>query len=485
MEYTRRTFLTASTSAVSATTFLHSGRPQSTEPPSCYSSREFELSAPREPETLAHDGVISEAYGELVLSPDRPYWVWPICSTSDRVTIEYEVRPEDNTTAPSILVVDELGLKEYKIRADSYPITDGPLFSPTTITLPVYGEWQFPYGYNSEHLHLENIPKKGQSLQEWGEEDTLVEYHTVACLNSASANAVRKRRTIEPEHGNYYVVFDWTDDVLQKPDTERVSAQVSLRATEPIDEKEVEETATASMKQLYGQMANQPSAVETAVNVAKAICKQVPDAFQDISVAEINDVAPQAGQLVSSVNIVLTILKYQLGFDSSILRRLTAQTSAWTRWGLSVLPVASSLDQLLDDACTVAKAEPTEVTDEVENMLMSIGILVADLVAAYYGVAGRAAKFVVGMAHKYFLGFVARTLGLKTYLVLLRELYTLTLTGIKEVLSAIKEVTRAIDREYDWLDDEDVATVENLDRDSLFSLDLGIDLFSLSPECTT
>jgi hypothetical protein len=291
------------------------------------------------------------------------------------------------------------------------------------------------------------------------------------------------RQTIEPESGNYYVVFDWTDDILQEPNTERVSAQVSLRATEPIDEEKIEETAMDSMEQLYGRMADQPSpVVETAVNVAKAICSQVPDAFQDVSVSEINDVAPQAGQLVSSVNIVLTILKNQLGFDSSILRRLTAQTSAWTRWGLSVLPVASSLDQLLDDACTVAEAEPAEVTEDVENMLMSLGIVVADLVAAYFGVAGRAARFVVGLAHKYLLGFVARTLGLKTYLVLLRELYTLTLSGIKEVLSAIKTVTRKIAREYDWLDEEDVETVESLDEESLGSLDVDIDLFS--PECS-
>jgi hypothetical protein len=484
MEYTRRRFLTASASTAGATTLLASGRVRASDPPSCYEERKYNLPTPTPPEEYPIEAVINEAYGELVLSPDRPYWIWPICSTSDLMTIEYEVRPEDDAQAPSVLVVDDLGLEEYQIRANSYPITDGPLFSPTTIDVPLYGEWEFPYGFNGEHLHPENIPKKGRSLNDWNEEQKLVDYYTVDCLTSASSDAVRKRRTIELESGNYYVVFDWTEDVLQEPDTERVSSQVSLRASEPIDEEEVEETATASMEQLYGQVADQPSSVvETVVDVAKAICTQVPDAFQDVSVSEINDVAPEAGQLVSSVNIVLTILENQLGFDSSILRQLTARTSAWTRWSLSVLPVASSLDQLLDDACSVADAEPAEVTDEVEKMLMSLGILVADFVAAYFGVAGRAAKFGVGLAHKYFLGFVARTLGLKTYLVLLRELYTLTLTGIKEVLSAIKAVTREIAREYDWLDEEDVETVESLDEESLWSLDLDAHLFS--PECST
>ncbi|WP_049930952.1 hypothetical protein [Halosimplex carlsbadense] len=425
--------------------------------------------------------MINEVYGELVLSPDCPYWIWPICSTSDLVRIEYEVRPEDDAKAPSILIVDDLGLEEYQIRANSYPIMDGPLISSTVINVPWYGEWEFSYGYNGENFHLKNIPKKGRSLNDWGEEQKLVDYYTIECLTYSSSDAVQIRRIIKPELGNYYLVFDWTDDIPQEPDTERVSVQVSLRATEPIDEEVIEETATASVELLYGRVADQRSpVVETAVNVARAICSQAPDAFQGVSVSEINDVAPQAGQLVSSVNIVLTILENQLGFDPSIRRRLTTQMSAWTRWGMFVLPVASSFDQLLNDACTVAEAEPAEVTEDVENMLMSLDIVVADLVAAYFGGAGRAARFVVGLAHKYLLGFVARTLGLKTYLVLLRELYTLS--GISEVLSAIKAVTREIAREYDWLDEANVETVESLNEESLWSLDWGLDLFS--PECS-
>lgn len=53
------------------------------------------------------------------------------------------------------------------------------------------------------------------------------------------------------------------------------------------------------------------------------------------------------------------------------------------------------------------------------------------------------------------------------------------------MLRTIQEVARTIVREYDWLDDEDIETVESLDKDSLRSLDLDVDLFSLGPEGST
>lgn len=67
---------------------------------------------------------------------------------------------------------------------------------------------------------------------------------------------------------------------------------------------------------------------------------------------------------------------------------------------------------------------------------------------------------------------------------LLRELYTLTRSGVTEVLRTIEAVTRMIARQYEFLSDDDVETVEDLDEGTLQSLDLGIDLFSLNPECT-
>ncbi|WP_254538593.1 hypothetical protein [Halomarina litorea] len=483
MEYSRRRFLAAAATTAGTPLFIQQAAAHPADPPSCYESRQYNHPTPTAPDQPAHDAVIAEAYGELVLNANRPYWVWPVCSISDPVTIEYEVRTSNRTATPSILVADDEGFRKYETKVRDHPLIDGPLISTTTEDLGRLGSWDVPTGVNTENVHPWNLFKQGDSRQPWDEDSSIVDLYTLQCLNSAETGSVRRHHTIEP--GRYYVIFDWTDGVLHSPTDDQVAAQVSLRASHSVEDQ-VTETAPATMAQLYGQLAGGSSpVVTTAVSLAEAICRQVPEEFQDVSLTEINAVAPRTGQLVSSVNLVLTIVADQLGFSPSIMDRVTARTSVWTRWGLSVLPVASSIDQLLNDACAVAAADPAEVTDDVENMLMSLGILVADLVAAYFGVAGRAGAFVTRFAHKYLLGFVARTLSLRTYLVLLRELYTLTRSGVAEVLRMIKAVTRTIARKYEFLSDDDIESVEKLDRRSLHSLDLDIDLFSLSPECTT
>lgn len=70
---------------------------------------------------------------------------------------------------------------------------------------------------------------------------------------------------------------------------------------------------------------------------------------------------------------------------------------------------------------------------------------------------------------------------------LLRELYTLTLGGIRAALGRIKDVTRAIADEYKFITDDEANTVRAMDTKSLKSLDIGFDfdLFSLNPECST
>jgi hypothetical protein len=483
MDYSRRRFLAAAATTACTPFFIQHNAANSVDPPSCYESRQYNYPTPTTPEQPAHDAIIAEAYGELVLNTNRPYWVWPVCSISNPVTIEYEVRTSTRTATPSILVVDDEGLRKYETKVRGHPLIDGPLISTTTEDLGRLGTWDIPTGVNTKNIHPWNLFKQGDSRQPWDEDSSIVDLYTLQCLNSAETRSIRRYHTIEP--GRYYVIFDWTDGVLHSPKDDQVAAQVSLRASHSVEDQ-VAETAPATMAQLYGQLAGGSSPlVTTAVSLAEAICRRVPEEFRDVSLTEINAVAPRTGQLISSVNLVLTLIADHLGFSPSIMDRVTARTSTWTRWGLSVLPVASSIDQLLDDACVVAAANPTEVMDDVENMLISLGILVADLVAAYFGVAGRAGAFVTRFAHKYLLGFIARTLGLRTYLVLLRELYTLTRSGIAEVLRKIKTVTRTIAREYEFLSDDDVGTVEDLDRGSLQSLDVDIDLFSLSPECTT
>jgi hypothetical protein len=236
------------------------------------------------------------------------------------------------------------------------------------------------------------------------------------------------------------------------------------------------------MEELYTGLPDEESPlVEAGRDLASAICVEVPEEFHG---SNLEESVPEAAQVLSGLRIVLGLVEDQLGYDASLAYQLTTRTTSWTRWSMSLLPVVSSLSQLVDDACAVTEADPEEAVNEIENMLLSLGILIADLLATTFGVTGRVASFLVGMARKYLLGFVTRTLGLKAYVVLLKELLTLTRSGISEVLAVIKRITREIGEEYEFLSEEEVERVEALDEEELESSSFDFDIFSLSPECS-
>lgn len=117
-------------------------------------------------------------------------------------------------------------------------------------------------------------------------------------------------------------------------------------------------------------------------------------------------------------------------------------------------------------------------------MLLSFGIFIAYLVMAKFAAAARVARFATRAASKFLLCYQARSLSLKTYLLLLREVFTLTLDTLKVALREIKELTGDIGETYDFLTVEDVQRVQRMDQDSLLSLDIDINLFTFNPECS-
>lgn len=179
--------------------------------------------------------MVSEAYGELTLSSDHPFWVWPVCSYSDPVTIEYEVRPTEDADTPSILVMNDTGLQKYKTKIRDHPVVEWPEFSTKTENLGWFGTWTVPTVDDWGAVHLSNIPKQGQSHQSWDEDMPAVKTNTLQCLNSSLSGPVRKRHTIES--GGYYVVFDWSDNVLDNPGQDQGTAHVSLRAMHPVEDE--------------------------------------------------------------------------------------------------------------------------------------------------------------------------------------------------------------------------------------------------------
>lgn len=476
MGYSRRRFLTKTGAMVGGAYLVSSGTSLGQS-----SGSNSDLPSPQAPDGESLEAVISEAYGELMLSSERRHWAWEINGGSDEMMIEYEVRPKEGFDSPDVLVMTGSGYDEYETKIGGYSIIDGPLYSDETHRLGPLGELTLPTHYHGENVHLENIQKWAQSQQVWSEESSMVEMHALDCLTQSSTGTVQESHTVEP--GDYYVVFDWTDDVLAEVSADRVAVDVSVRAVNP-DFEQVEEETPKQIEALYSKFPrNRSPLVEAGRSLASAICGGVPEEFHSDPAQGLRDTIPETARVLSALNTVFAIVEDQLGYDASFAYQLTKSTTTWTRWGLSVLPVVSSLSQLVEDACSVTAATPEDVVDEVENMLMSLGILVADLLAAQFSVAGRAASFVTGMAHKYLLGFVARTLGLKAYVVLLQELYTLTRTGITEVLQAIKQITREIAEEYKFLSDKEVSRIDSLSEDDLESSSFDFGFLTLSPEC--
>lgn len=481
MEITRRQLLQTSGAIAGTGTLSTSVAAHSESDISCQQYGTSNHATPVEPDKFSHDAVITETYGELILDQGRPYWALPICSLeSDPIRVEYEVRPKEEAESPSVFVADSQGLAEYRSKVEPHPRTDGPLLTFPEKDFGLLGTHRIP-ATHLNRINFGNIIENGQTAAPWKENTSIVDQHTVACLNATGFGSLYNDHTIES--GRYFVVFDWTEDVLDSPSDEETRVQVSVRASHP-PQNPVGEQAPDTVETLYTTVFSGSAEVPVAVSLAESVCAAVPEEIHDVSVSQINEVAPEAGQLVAGVNAVLTVLAEEFGYSPAVLHSFTDWASAVTRWGMTTLPVASSLDQFLDDACTVAETSPDEVTDAVENMLLSLGILIADVVMAKFGAAARVARFATRAAHKYLLGYLARSLGLKTYLMLLREVFTLTLGTLKAALHEIKELTRTIRRDYHFLSDEDVKTVEQMDEDSLLSLDMDIDLFTLNPECT-
>lgn len=380
---------------------------------------------------------------------------------------------------PDVLIFDEDDFGEYKTKVGRFPIVDGPLLTDNTYSLGRLGQISLPTKTHRENIHLENIPKWGDSQVDWGEGSPQVDMYALECLTRESSSELMESHVVEP--GDYFAAFDWTDDVLESTSEDRVSVDVSVRAVNPALEK-VENQVPTKMEELYTGFPDEESQlVEAGRDLASAICVEVPEEFHG---SNLEESVPEAAQVLSGLKIVLGLVEDQLGYDASLAYQLTTRTTSWTRWSMSLLPVVSSLSQLVDDACAVTEADPEEAVNEIENMLLSLGILIADLLATAFGVTGRVASFLVGMARKYLLGFVARTLGLKAYVVLLKELLTLTRSGISEVLAVIKRITREIGEEYEFLDENEVERVEALDEEELESSSFDFDFFSLSPECS-
>lgn len=439
-----------------------------------------EYQTPSRPEWQSTGIATDEAYGTLELGPERRYWPFEIDGGSERLLIEYEITPTEGSGVPDVLAVEQPAVDKYQTRVGENQITTGPLVSLARQDLGLFGERQFP-DVHPEHVHLENFSKLGDRYTSWENQSPNVGLYSLECLNSTGVGPVRRSKLVES--GDYCILFDWTDEVMSRADTKSTTVDVSVRAVE-VNPAQIQEESSRRVKELYSSVpTGSTRLLKTATAFAEAICLEDLPVTVAGNLDEAQTTARHATELQSSVAVILAAIDEHLGYRSPVLTRLTQKTARWTAWAGPVLPIASSTAQLVQDACAVQAAPKNTVTDRIEEMLLSLGILIIDLAAVAFGVAGRAASLLTKVAHNYLLGYIARTVGVETYVVLLREVYTLTRVGISEVIGAIKQLTREIGEETNLLRTEEIDAVESLDHSGVQSPSFDFDLFDPGPEC--
>lgn len=442
--------------------------------------RSRDLPTPDSPaENTSPDTVLAEAYGELGLSAGQNHWIWPddpvfevLHGDHDRLIVDYEVRTPPETRPPDVLVVDADGREQYEAE-----VNPPPKVEVVQKSVPILGSIPWPI------IYWENLfgsPNENEVI--WKEDDPTYSMTVVECLSERApySGPLRNSATITP--GNYYVIFDWTESVLSSPSTEEVTAEISVRIRRPPDEGVSEQTETA-VHDLYSAVERDASGI---IHVSKRIAERVCTDVTLPSLNELQEAAPRSTQLVSTLNSILTILGDEIGYQPSVGDRVANATTTWTNWWMATLPIAHSVLRLHEDACAVTTASPANVADRVEDFLLSLGILTADMVMLKTGLVNRSATHLVRAAHRHLLGFLRKTLGLRTYVVLLREFYNLVGSGATNVLKGIKNMTQTIVEETELLDGEDQEKVNQIDADSLYSLDsVDLDLTPnlFNPEC--
>lgn len=152
MDRSRRQFLTKSGAVIGGSHLIGTGLAQGAD-------SESDTPTPQPPEGETLDAVYSEAYGELVLSPERRYWSWGIeGEIEESMMIEYEVKPNEGFDTLDVLVFEEDDFGEYETKVGKFPITTGPLFTDSTYSLGPLGQLTLPTQYHGENLHLDNLP---------------------------------------------------------------------------------------------------------------------------------------------------------------------------------------------------------------------------------------------------------------------------------------------------------------------------------------
>lgn len=294
--------------------------------------------------------------------------------------------------------------------------------------------------------------------------------------------------TYSLDDGINYLILD-NSDVIGKSSIEgSVTADISIRARrEPVDP--VEEEAQQNVELMYAQAgdAGEPYS-DFGLELANTICDSSPDGFKALELEDIRHTGNETGQLKSLIQAVFTYLRDAAGFEPTFLEDVLSASTRWLKWVMSVAPMLSSAQRTVEAACEATSPSTDDVEEKLKEMYLNLGILVADIVFAAYGLMGRLASAGIRLADTYILGFLKKRMGLKTYLLLLRELHQFLEFTLHEIVGEIKDITNEIveTERRDFFDRKERSAVSSMGESALKTLDVGVDseTSTVTTECT-
>jgi len=408
-----------------------------------------------EPEESSPLPVFKEAYGEVVLTNDDPehrYCIWKVESeTCFELNYEARVTEPDNSEVDVFALPADEGQKylnkvhvdsEGDIRREIEKAQDKDIrirnridsLSQERLSEPLYGSW----------------------------------------FNTKSA-------ILEP--GEYWLVFDRTD-IGTTQTSDYVSLQVSIWARNLVQE-DVETGTQSVLEEFYTSLPEETNdVVEVLTDIAKEICNRISLGYGARELKEMGGAPVETYQATATVNAILDVVTERTSLNRSFLLEVTEDATAWTKRGAKVIPILGSVIEVFNIACDISEQNPEPTDDQVEELLLSLGILVAELALAQFGVVSKITRFTTSKMNQYLLGFLKDAVSLEFYIFLLREVYIIIYGSVTKAISKIKDMTDEIDdEETQFFSDEEQQTVDNITtKADLFDFEILDDTYTCTPE---
>lgn len=279
-----------------------------------------------------------------------------------------------------------------------------------------------------------------------------------------------KRVLLPPDE--YYLVFDATDIWGGKEgDVEIQAAQLDISVRMMRDPlKKGEREAITTIENIAADIEGDQCERLAEINAfASDICSlegadQLSRESIDTFERDITAIHHYSALLQDLLNLLNR--RYDLGLPTHIASRL----KTYAEWGSSLLPLVGALINVCSDACDLATTSCGATIDAAErrikDFLVSLFSLVAEVVLLVWGLSGKVAKGVIGLADEFVLWYLKELVGFRVYAMILKQASMLVDDSVGAALGYILDWTRKV-----WkMDSGDNSTIDSLDLETLANI---------------